>query len=48
MKDWIKAHTYCLALLYFIFYLGAFFLLERLAVPKYTIHCIVDDWIPFC
>jgi len=48
MKTWFKTHTYCLSLLYFVFYLSAFFLLEQFSVPKYTIHCIVDDWIPFC
>lgn len=48
MKTWIKEHEYCFALLYFVFYLGAFYLLERFSAPKYTIHCFLDDKIPFC
>lgn len=47
IKDWIRAHPYCLALLYFIPYLIYFELLEKLQVPKFTIHCGIDDWIPF-
>lgn len=45
---WIKTHKYCLWLLYFIFYLVVFFLLEKVVVPHYTIHCWLDDRIPFC
>ena len=45
--NWIKEHKYCLAMLYFLFYLPAFFLLERISVPKVTIHCPLDNMIPF-
>lgn len=43
----IKEHKYCLAMLYFLFYLPAFFLLERISVPKITIYCPLDGMIPF-
>lgn len=45
--NWIKEHKYCLAMLYFLFYLPAFFLLERISVPKITICCPLDNMIPF-
>ena len=48
MKAWIREHKYCLALLYFVFYLDAFYLLEKWVKPKYIVHCLLDDWIPFC
>lgn len=48
MKEWLKTHQYGLALLYFVFYLGAFFLLEHFSVPQYSVHCFLDDQIPFC
>lgn len=47
MKDWIKNHTYCYALGYMFFYLAAFFVSERVLVPKYIISCRLDDLIPF-
>jgi len=47
--QWIKTHRYCLAGLYLFVFLMGFFLLEVLVKePKYMIHCVVDDWIPFC
>lgn len=45
---WIKEHKYCLWLLYFVFYFPMFFLLERIAEPKYLIECSFDKMIPFC
>lgn len=48
MIYWIKKHPYCLINLYLVFYLIAFFSLEKLIPePKYIIHCPLDDWIPF-
>lgn len=50
MRNWLKRYPLAkIPLCYFtLFYLPGFFLLERLVVPKYTIHCFLDDWIPFC
>lgn len=45
--SWIKAHFYSLGLLYFVFYLAGFFLLEEFTQPKYIIHSVLDDYIPF-
>lgn len=45
--DWIKEHPYSLCLLYFIPYLIYFELLEHFMVPRFFIHCPLDDWIPF-
>lgn len=45
---WIKHHPYSLALLYFIPYIIYFKILETYQVPKYIIHCAIDDMIPFC
>ena len=46
--QWIKTHRYCLAGLYLFVFLLGFFLLEVLVKePKYIIHCVIDDWIPF-
>lgn len=47
VKSWIQTHLYCLSLLYFIFYLVAFVLLEKLVTPKYIIDCAWDQKIPF-
>ncbi len=48
MIRWIKAHPYCLINLYLVAYLIGFFALERLVPePRYVIHTVVDDWIPF-
>ena len=48
IKTWIHTHPYCLAWLYFIFYLSGFFMIEKCVKPRYIIHCVLDDWIPFC
>ena len=48
MLQWIKEHKYCLAGLYLFVFLALFFLMEHLVpVPKYIIHCYLDDLIPF-
>ena len=48
MLQWIKTHKYSLAGLYLFVFLAGFFLMERLVpVPKYIIHCRLDDLIPF-
>lgn len=47
IKAWMKEHTRWYCLLYYIFYLIAFEILEQVAVPKYMIHCALDDKIPF-
>ena len=37
-----------IALLYMAFYLKAFEWLEQNIVPRYIIHCKLDEMIPFC
>lgn len=46
--SWMKIHYYSFALIYMLFYIFMFFLLERITVPKYIIHSFLDDMIPFC
>lgn len=48
MKAWMKENKYCFVLLYFVFYLIAFRVLEKWVIPKYMVHCFLDQWIPFC
>lgn len=48
MKSWFKEHPYAIALLYLAFYLSVFQWLEVTVVPKYIIHCKLDEMIPFC
>lgn len=48
MLQWMKEHKYSLAGLYLFVFLAGFFLMEQLVpVPKYIIHCRLDDLIPF-
>ena len=47
IKSWLHDHPYSYALFYFIPYLIIFELLETFVVPKYYIHCFIDDMIPF-
>ncbi|MCC8060349.1 MAG: phosphatidic acid phosphatase [Clostridiales bacterium] len=48
MITWIRTHRYCLVGLYLLVFLLGFFWLEFDPVPpKYIIHCVIDDWIPF-
>lgn len=49
LKDWISEHQqYCYAMLYLVFYLVVFFVLDYTMEPKYILHCTLDDRIPFC
>ena len=48
IKNWFKRYPYMIALLYMAFYLTAFEWLEQNIVPKYIIHCKLDEMIPFC
>ena len=49
LVQWIRNNPHCLAMLYFVFYLIAFFSLEQLHRPDlHIIHCALDDYIPFC
>ena len=44
----VRAHPECwIAVGYFVFYLIAFFALERLTEPRFIIHSRLDDLIPF-
>lgn len=47
LKLWVKSHKYSYSMLYLIFYLVVFFVLEKITVPKYYIYSPIDDWIPF-
>ena len=47
ISDYIKNHKYCLAMLYFLLYLPAFYILEQIDGAKTIIHCPLDDAIPF-
>lgn len=46
-KKFVKEYPHSLVLLYFIFYVISFILLERFAVPKYWISSPLDGLIPF-
>ncbi len=49
IRAFIQQKPYSLILLYFLFYLTGFFVLERVvSEPVYIIHCRLDDMIPFC
>ena len=47
VKNWFKMHPLMIAILYLMFYLTAFEWLEQNVVPKYIIHCKLDEMIPF-
>ena len=48
MLKWIKTHRYCLVGLYLFVFLAGFFIVQQIIVePKYILHSVVDDWIPF-
>ncbi|MCI9593885.1 MAG: phosphatase PAP2 family protein [Lachnospiraceae bacterium] len=45
---WINTHRYCLAGLYLFVFLSGFFLLQSFGPePRWVLHSVVDDWIPF-
>ncbi len=48
IKNWCKKNPYKMAILYLIFYLAVFNWLEENVVPRYIIHCKLDEVIPFC
>lgn len=49
LKDFLWKYKHALLALYFPFYMLWFVTLEKRTDVKFTnIHCIVDDWIPFC
>ena len=45
--SWIQRNWYCYLMLYWIFYLAAFFLLEMRDEEYYLIECSLDKKIPF-
>lgn len=45
--DWVRTHKYCLVMLYCLFYIPAFFTLERVSVPIFEAQCALDRAIPF-
>lgn len=48
-KNFLKNNKHFLFIIYFPVYMYCFAWLEaRDDIPFTTIHCIVDDWIPFC
>lgn len=48
IKNWFRKYPYMIALCYLVFYMTAFQWLEQNVVPKYIIHCKLDEIIPFC
>ena len=46
-SEWLSANKHAYAMLYFVFYLVAFFTLEHLKRPQYIIHSFLDDYISF-
>ena len=47
IKHRIHEHPYALMLVYWIFYLIYFFLLEHFVTPRFILHASFDDMIPF-
>lgn len=47
IKNWFKQHPLMISVAYLIFYLSVFCWLEETVVPKYIIHCKLDEMIPF-
>ena len=48
VKNWFKKNPLMISVCYLIFYLSAFHWLEENVVPKYIIHCKLDEMLPFC
>ncbi|MCD8124182.1 MAG: phosphatase PAP2 family protein [Lachnospiraceae bacterium] len=48
LKGWISEHTYCYAMLYLVFYVVVFLILDFTMEPRYILHSAWDDRIPFC
>lgn len=47
IKNWFKRHPLMISVCYLVFYMTAFCWLEENVVPKYIIHCKLDEMIPF-
>ena len=47
-KNWLRQHNEAGFLLYWIFYLAAFSVLEVLVLPQHPLICALDESIPFC
>lgn len=47
VKKWLKKYPLLIAGAYLIFYMSVFCWLEENVVPKYIIHCKLDEMIPF-
>lgn len=48
IKAWFRRNPLMISVCYLVFYLFAFQWLEKNVVPKYIIHCKLDEVIPFC
>lgn len=48
IKAYFKNHPFIFTCIYTIIYFACFLTLERTVVPKYTISCFIDKYIPFC
>lgn len=47
IKGWFKKYPLMISIFYLMFYLAVFHWLEMNVVPKYIIHCKLDEIIPF-
>ncbi|MCD7883252.1 MAG: phosphatase PAP2 family protein [Lachnospiraceae bacterium] len=45
---WFRRYPLMISVCYLLFYLAAFHWLEETVVPRYIIHCKLDELIPFC
>lgn len=48
IRGFIRENPHSAILLYYLFYLAGFLILEKITVPRYIIYCPLDDMIPFC
>jgi membrane-associated phospholipid phosphatase len=50
MKEFLreKRKSILALAIYFVIYMVSFSLLEKFVQPRYTIHCALDDLLPFC
>ena len=48
IRGFVRENPHSAILLYYLFYLAGFLILEKITVPRYIIHCPLDDLIPFC
>lgn len=48
VKNFFRKYPFAVAILYTVFYLCVFMWLEANVVPRYIIHCGLDEMIPFC